>query len=785
MGWRVRTGPEESAFSPVASEERDALLSATPAPPEAEAPDPGTEEDFPANTGTQRLLTALGRFERQVARAREGVPQMAWSNECMNQLIEAVEIAVAEGWGDVVEALTETARILQSYEDEGQAHLAVPFLADSYDVLCLMVGDLIVGKVRSGVMQKWRNRYRQALDELKEAGIPLVRDEEERGGRGNASNVRPFEPPAPAARPQVRESQRPAGILRSMYAVPEVPLEEDEPFEPLMQDAEDAEEDAFAATEDEASFDADRQAGFKAEAEEEDEADPGQSGDVDELPRMILDELPPLTPLRMDLFDEPANGSSAAAADAEAEAEAADSPRSPEVIERLDTLCESLSQMERDPEADRVAGFCTVLDCVSILESQAERANRSGCVELCKVMERLCDNAEAQPGALDDKFFELAYAFCGVYVEADDGTENAMIRSWIGECETLLGTWRDRSAEAAAEDEAAEVAPEPEAVVDEAAASPSAIEEPAGAADTFEVEAVVEEPDMEVEEATAVEAAEEEAAAPEESIALAVVVETPESASVPEEAAESAGAAEAESGEAVAAILGASPDSPEALLSIAQQAMSQGRAADAKCMALRAAAMLAQVEVEEASRRVAEAEERLRQGSDLIEQARLDVLGAEQSVNDAAKAAADGEQTLDTRQAQVVAVQQQVEGIEGRVAELDEQIRQLQAKRDEEARRLAETRTQLDGARSEQAKAEAELAARRAAEEEARVRLEDMRQRVKTLQRRRTEVEAAMERAREQLTRQRQSLVEIEQTLAQVGGRGEDTVEEEGGEFLF
>lgn len=143
---------------------------------------PPQEESMVAGDPTQRLLTALGRFQRQVSRAEEGAPQEAWCDECMNQLITGIEIALNEDWADVKEALTDVARILQTYEDVGRADESIYFLKDSYEILCLMVGDLIVGNVRSGVMKKWQDRYERALDELGDAGLTLVDDESPGGG---------------------------------------------------------------------------------------------------------------------------------------------------------------------------------------------------------------------------------------------------------------------------------------------------------------------------------------------------------------------------------------------------------------------------------------------------------------------------------------------------------------------------------------------------------------------------------------------------------------------------
>lgn len=175
-GRRLLGNRREIGDEAVVAEERNALLGSRaeeevmPAPPDHETPMTGDP--------TQHLLTALGRFQRQVAKAENGAPQDSWSDECMGQLIAGIEVAYEQGWPDVQEAMTDAARVLQSYEDAGQASSAVPFLQDSYEILCLMVGDLIVDNVRSGVIEKWRQRYRRALDELAKLGIPLVEDED-------------------------------------------------------------------------------------------------------------------------------------------------------------------------------------------------------------------------------------------------------------------------------------------------------------------------------------------------------------------------------------------------------------------------------------------------------------------------------------------------------------------------------------------------------------------------------------------------------------------------------
>ena len=118
----------------------------------AETDDPVSEpeEQLPTfrhdGDPAQALLNVLGRYQRHYLRGREGAEQSAWSDDCMNALIDAVDVAVAQRWQEVVSVLTETARVLQTYEDAERANEAVPFLTSSHEVLCHMVGDLLAGQ---------------------------------------------------------------------------------------------------------------------------------------------------------------------------------------------------------------------------------------------------------------------------------------------------------------------------------------------------------------------------------------------------------------------------------------------------------------------------------------------------------------------------------------------------------------------------------------------------------------------------------------------------------------
>ncbi len=825
----MRSDSDDSEFSPVASEERNALLSTSP---DLYEDTPQPIETPPSNSPTQRLLTALGRFERQVAKAREGAPQEVWSDECMDQLINAVEIAVGEGWSEIIESLTETGRVLHSYEKVGQAHLCVPFLGDSYEIMCLMVGDIIVGKFRSGVMQKWRSRHRLALEEMNAAGIPLADDNDEPAGNRAFPVIDAGEDISMASR-RVADVEAPRNLTpfvdRNPRVSGEASAEHPARSESLEYSARDVAEEGYMVPESDVE---ETLAGKSSRAETPD----------------AIAGLPPLTPLGGDLFDDHAYSGG----EAGTSANATEAATSKEVIERLDVLCEQLSSMERDPATDAIMAFVVILESVDFLEAQASKLGRRSCVELCHKMSDLCTGVAHGPSRPDDKFFELAYAFCGVYVEADDRPDNPMVRSWVTECNTLLDSLAAHEAGTVQEETDATVEPEDRVTqpTPMATASPlseldSGLASVTDRADVMEVDGhegagqednATEEESLPVWE-TAVNEADEAFYAADSATAIepglddggedftdgvtslplgdadaetpiAVALEMPlnEDAEDDEEASamgevhlelhedesNDGGERESESSAAVRMavpvfepVLTPTEDTPEGLLLVAQQAMTSGRVAEAKSLALRAAVMVAQLEVEEAQGRVGDAEKRLRQGAELIEQARQDVQRAESMVSEATRNVGDGSKNLETQQGEAETTQQRLAEVEARVAELDEQIRQLQELRDEEASRMADTRLELESARERVAKAEATLQSLREEEEEARVRLEDARQRVKNLQRKRADVETAMERARQKLAQQQLNLADIQQTLSQIGKRSAEPSESPDSDMLF
>lgn len=169
---------QKAAAGAVAAEERSALLNLNAGSTDVPPQPPERRPEVSGGDPTQKLLTALGRFRSHVARAEAGAEQEEWSDECMDELIQAVRIAISQDWPELTDALGGAGRVLQTYEQARCAHLCIRFLKDSYSILCSMLDDLIVGNVRPAVMQEWRHHYNTVVAEIEAAGLTLVRDDE-------------------------------------------------------------------------------------------------------------------------------------------------------------------------------------------------------------------------------------------------------------------------------------------------------------------------------------------------------------------------------------------------------------------------------------------------------------------------------------------------------------------------------------------------------------------------------------------------------------------------------
>ncbi|MCX5769640.1 MAG: hypothetical protein NTZ09_05130, partial [Candidatus Hydrogenedentes bacterium] len=369
-------GPEGGLGGPVASEERSALLfqeSGEKRDPSLATPSPSPITSLPGADPTQRLLTALGRFHRYVAKGQEGAPQEFWSDDCMNQILTAAELSVAQGWKEIVEALTGTARVLQTYETASAAHLCVPFLNDGYEVLCLMVGDLIVNNTRSDAMATWRSRYEKAVAGLTAAGLELVEDDSE--------EVRAAAPAIAAVDPQ-----------------PDQDVENTLPF-PMPDEAPTAKARMFVdepAIDEFLPFDGERPVEPKKEAQ----------------PVPPEPELP------------------APVAEVEAKEKPIMAPRpTDEVAPVLDALCDDLARLQKAPKESIGERFTVIGYRIESLMSYAADNGFESPAEVSRQMLEIC-RLSGTVQQLDEFFLDLAYSFCGAYVDAFEDPVAPAVKSW-------------------------------------------------------------------------------------------------------------------------------------------------------------------------------------------------------------------------------------------------------------------------------------------------------------------------------------------------------------------
>ncbi len=366
--------------------------------------------DVETGDNTQRLLTALGRFHRYVAKGQSGAPQGFWSDDCMTQLISALELASTEGWMNVIEALTGTARILQSYENGQSANLAIPFLNDSYEMLCLMVGDLIVKNERSGVMGRWRTRYDKAVTDLDACGFALVEDEA----------------PEPVVEigPEVMDAYYPEIV----------------PVEPDVAPAE-AHEDFIAPF-------------VPAEVPaEEPVAEYADEPAVDELLPFLMPEetdghdwsgSAPLSPLERIVESQAKREGALSPSDKDDAAEDVLAPvaeppvapgKEPEVVQALDLLCEQLSRISNAVDEDRQAHISDIIDNVVFLRNHARDNDRQDCVHVCDRMVDACELITQGQQAPEEGFLDIGYAFCETYVQSITDSEDSAVASWLSDVE--------------------------------------------------------------------------------------------------------------------------------------------------------------------------------------------------------------------------------------------------------------------------------------------------------------------------------------------------------------
>jgi predicted nucleic acid-binding Zn-ribbon protein len=724
--------------------------------------DPGHPEP------TQALLTALGRFQRQVAKAQTGARQDEWSDECMNQLISAVEIAIQQDWADVVEALTDTARLLHTYEDAGRAQRCVPFLADSYEHLCLMVGDLIVDNVRPSVVDKWRRRFTAAMEDLQAEGLTLIQDDDSDMTGAAAASAPPLrEQPAAATAATVSALPEDAALsaldddlpalddLPPLQGVEHVGIESIaphterydiglDPIDPMDSDVHDTldslpempmiGEVGYLPTDPEPAAARGTHAARRPAAPRFEPAPVSANGDGDPDDMPMADGRVELTshdhaadPAPAELADLEEPAAEEATEEPAAHEETPVPPRlEPAVVQHLDALCDDLTRLERGDGVDHAAIFAMIDGRLDALCNHAHSGRRNGAERLSHTMLTLCRHVADHPEQLQDKFFELAFAFCGLYADADNGDDTGVENSWSAEVTAFEESHRPFAAPA------------------QSAPDAPGIEIP-----DLGVEASASE--LELEER------EPEDAGASDDPGAGTQTEPPAHPELEAERADAADSAEPWAADGADALM--------KLLMGAQAAAAQGDIVHAKALALQAAVQIAEAEVTQAADALAQVDHQLEANAGAMEDAHIGATAAEAQLGESESRATDVEAALHQARQHASETQGRLEGIERHIHEIDEQIRALQAERDAELARGDEVRAELEQQQNAEHAELANLEQCREEEALARRRLEGVRQEIARLEQQRETTKTNRSGAEAKLEEKRQSLSELEQTV--------------------
>ena len=425
--------------------------------------DSADTEQGPAVSGdpTQALLTALGKFQRQMTDAQSETSNELWADECMNQLIVAVDIALSQNWSSMVEALTDSGRILQTYQSADRAPDCVPFLNDSYEILCLMVGDLIVDNESTALSDNWRRLYQGAVRALEETGLVLARDDDEapetaietvadKGeyeillsvegatadtGSTTVTDATDISEELPAlddlpSLDSVLEDS--AGLMATTAPPGAVPSP---PEAPQVKDA---------AQELDLVSNADALQEMPPAAPEPPTPDSDESVPVDVL-QTLQGVAPQPDVLEIDAAEPPPIPEARAATEELGAGEELNpSPPSPEgvsndtLVEILDTLCEHLDAVQKSEGEERGLAVDRFEGGLKALTREADKSGHFIAGSLCGLMREVCKLATIGSGTWDDRVIDLGYAFCGVYMDAATNEDSDNIPGWQRECEALI-----------------------------------------------------------------------------------------------------------------------------------------------------------------------------------------------------------------------------------------------------------------------------------------------------------------------------------------------------------
>jgi hypothetical protein len=644
----------------------------------------------------QHLLSALGTLRETAQSVVDGRAGRRWADECMNQLILGVEVALGQGWGELVDAFTDAGRILQSYDNGNVTAEAAPYLVEAYDLMCALVSDTTSGDPAPGLSAQWRARYQREVTRLEIAGFTLASDDDP-GADDTGDSGDPF------AFPDLSKNSvrlRPQDDLPTLDELPPLDTMLGGTASKSMGPAQKAPPEIAPPS---ARKDVTRPSRFE-EARAQEAAEQTAAG------RTAVPDAAPGTV-------QPSRS----------------------VVEFVDRICDELGGLaQRSPE-DRALSIETIQGGIAALKREAFNHGHAASAELCDEMLRACVFMDQGHAQVDESFTDLGFAFCGVYVEAMGNATSENVSEWRAECRDLLEEWLEL---ATRPDEAGTSSPAPI----EAAAS---MEEESPAAQKAEDEGVW---------------IGSAAAQTREDIAVAAQDTGQEGIETPAPIAEPVKAA------APVSTVDAAParfaQMPSADLFVrAQEALARGDGEAAKGLALQAAAMIAESEVERAEQRLRDAETRLKANVTATEEARGDVKNTEKLVMNAASEVAAGESGLGQTKSHTAKMTHELQESEAEFADLERQLAELQARLAEQSSDVLRARGRLEEAKTMETAGESQLELLRDGEKEMRKELEAARQRVKDRQRTTAEIESAMDRAREALSRQRTSLSDIRQTI--------------------
>ena len=703
-----------------------------------------------SDSRAQEILTYLEHFSEQLADSSA----TDWTDACMNDLISCMEISVAEGWSDLAKVLTDTGRVLQTYENAQTASEAIPFLQDAYDAMCRLVGDIVIEKSTDETMSHWATIYSKCLDEISAEGLELFDDEADaNSSESPAVDEAPIET---AQRNETTEENSPAKTLPVLSELP--PLDSLVSFNDYASTEESDENTQVYEVDDEHTQD---QTPDEVVLENDSISIEENSSEDDNVLEFAPKELVEEEVLSEEAEEAPVESEQELIVDEESNEETVehyDPPRI--VVDIIDRICDVLGSLERDTGDARAASLGVMLGGLEALEHEAQLMKSMVAEEACITMTKACQLVSGGDDAWSDGLVEQGFAFCGVFIEAltDPASENISswqeeCLEWIASCEAAMPapvTESEELVEEVEEPAVAEIAEEASAEIEETIELASSEDAPVEDVNLFS-EVVNEAPTAEVEENIPVETPELEAS-PEATIA------TPEPA------------VKSEAPVAEDTAIDYAERSKE-LLQSAQDAALKGNAEEVKTFALRAAAEMAKAEVYKAEERLRESEIKLTQGIQNTEDARDGVKSCEAAVKESSNLVSESHQSYEDAQKVTADVVEKLEGLEAGVADLNAQIQELQARRDAEQEKVSDTVQEMDNKRHAEQQALSEWEELKVLESDSRQRLEEARQHVKDRQRSVQDIETDMEGARETMTREKGSLSDIVQTIQQMSGK--------------